>query len=154
MSYSSTTKSGRKELNKGKKKNDKLSSRRSLKSADNEWISIQNSEKEKRYDFVGYDLSDLRVQISNQKKTFFSADDTLVQVNLENWLYKSKRLYISVTLNGYTLRLSRRIDIQENIEILHLTSRLGIVVTFQMSLNFPGKSLIVILFIIMIRIRN
>lgn len=144
MSYSSTTKSGRKELNKGKKKNDKLSSRRSLKSADNEWISIQNSEKEKRYDFVGYDLSDLRVQISNQKKTFFSADDTLVQVNLENWLYKSKRLYISVTLNGYTLRLSRRIDIQENIEILHLTSRLGIVVTFQMSLNFPGKSLIVI----------
>lgn len=131
-------------MNKGKKKNDKLSSRRSLKSADNEWISIQNSEKEKRYDFVGYDLSDLRVQISNQKKTFFSADDTLVQVNLENWLYKSKRLYISVTLNGYTLRLSRRIDIQENIEILHLTSRLGIVVTFQMSLNFPGKSLIVI----------
>lgn len=152
MSYSSTTKSGKKDLKKEKKKTDKLSSRRSLKSTDNEWISIQDSEKEKHYDFVGYALSELRVQVSNQKKTFFSADDTLVQVNLEDWLYKSKRLYITVTVNGYTLRLSRRIDIQENIEILHLTSRLGIVVTFQMSLNFPGKCRNI--FIIMIRIYN
>lgn len=144
MSYSSTTKSGRRESKKEKKKNDKLSSRRSLKSNDEQWTSIQDIERENRYDFIGYALSELRMQVSNQKKTFFSADDTLVQVDLENWLYKSKRLYITVTLNGYTLRLSRRIDIQEMTEVFHLTSRLGIVLTFQMLLNFPGKNLIVI----------
>lgn len=144
MSYSSTIKSGRRELKKEKKKTDKLSSRRSLKSNDEQWTSIQDIKREKRYDFIGYALSELRMQVSNQKKTFFSADDTLVQVDLENWLYKSKRLYITVTLNGYTLRLSRRIDIQEMTEVFHLTSRLGIVLTFEMLLNFPGKSLIVI----------
>lgn len=131
-------------MKKEKKKTDKLSSRRSLKSNDEQWTSIQDIKREKRYDFIGYALSELRMQVSNQKKTFFSADDTLVQVDLENWLYKSKRLYITVTLNGYTLRLSRRIDIQEMTEVFHLTSRLGIVLTFEMLLNFPGKSLIVI----------
>lgn len=141
-------------MKKEKKKTDKLSSRRSLKSNDEQWTSIQDIKREKRYDFIGYALSELRMQVSNQKKTFFSADDTLVQVDLENWLYKSKRLYITVTLNGYTLRLSRRIDIQEMTEVFHLTSRLGIVLTFEMLLNFPGKSLIVIYLVVIIIIHN
>lgn len=141
-------------MKKEKKKTDKLSSRRSLKSNDEQWTSIQDIKREKRYDFIGYALSELRMQVSNQKKTFFSADDTLVQVDLENWLYKSKRLYITVTLNGYTLRLSRRIDIQEMTEVFHLTSRLGIVLTFEMLLNFPGKSLIMIYLVVIIIIHN
>ncbi|XP_050580372.1 uncharacterized protein LOC126917508 [Bombus affinis] len=126
----------------GKKRNDKSSSRRisSKKSIADEIsplitgkvsLAPPDTEREPVYDFVGYDLERLRVQVTNRKKTFYSADDTLVQVEIDDWLYKSKNLRITVTLHGYSLRLFHRIDGPETNEIFHVTSRIGIILAFQ-----------------------
>lgn len=99
----------------------------------------QTVEKEATYDFTGYDLGRLRVHVTNRKRTFYSADDTLVQVETDDWLYKSKHLQITVTLHGYSLRLFHRIDKPETTEIFHLTGRTGIILAFQKSLASPRK---------------
>lgn len=135
----------------GKKRNDKSSSRRisSKKSIADEIsplitgkvsLAPPDTEREPVYDFVGYDLERLRVQVTNRKKTFYSADDTLVQVEIDDWLYKSKNLRITVTLHGYSLRLFHRIDGPETNEIFHVTSRIGIILAFQKMLAFSRKS--------------
>lgn len=135
----------------GKKRNDKSSSRRisSKKSIADEIsplitgkvsLAPPDTEREPVYDFVGYDLERLRVQVTNRKKTFYSADDTLVQVEIDDWLYKTKNLRITVTLHGYSLRLFHRIDGPETNEILHVTSRIGIILAFQKKLASSRKS--------------
>lgn len=134
----------------GKKRNDKSSSRRisSKKSIADEIsplitgkmsLAPPDTEREPVYDFVGYDLERLRVQVTNRKKTFYSADDTLVQVEIDDWLYKTKNLRITVTLHGYSLRLFHRIDGPETNEIFHVTSRIGIILAFQKMLASSRK---------------
>ncbi|KOX77221.1 Sperm-associated antigen 17 [Melipona quadrifasciata] len=133
----------------GKKKNDKSSSPR--KSVDVETSSLitgkvspgpppDQAEREPVYDFVGYDLGRLRVQVTNRRRTFRSVDDTLVRVEVDDWLYKAKHLRITVTIRGHSLRLSRRIDAPETDEVFHLTSRLGIILAFQ-KLSSPRASM-------------
>lgn len=136
----------------GKKRNDKSSSRGTSprKSVDVETSPLitgkvslgpspDRAERESVYDFVGYDLGRLRVQVTNRRRTFRSADDTLVHVEVDDWLYKAKHLRITVTLRGHSLRLSRRIDAPETDEVFHLTSRLGIILAFQ-KLPSPRKN--------------
>ncbi|XP_043518366.1 uncharacterized protein LOC122533068 [Frieseomelitta varia] len=149
-----TTEEGKKKKKKkrpskgGKKKNDKSSSPR--KSVDVETSPLitgkvspgpppDRAESEPVYDFVGYDLGRLRVQVTNRRRTFRSADDTLVRVEVDDWLYKAKHLRITVTIRGNSLRLSRRIDAPETDEMFHLTSKLGIILAFQ-KLSSPHAS--------------
>ncbi|XP_026669283.1 uncharacterized protein LOC108624922 [Ceratina calcarata] len=92
---------------------------------------VSEIEKEPVYDFIGYDIGTLRVQVTHRKKTFFSADNTLVQVEMDYWLYNSKDLRITVSLRGYTLRLFHRVDKPQANKTFHLTSRTGIILAFQ-----------------------
>ncbi|OAD62033.1 Sperm-associated antigen 17 [Eufriesea mexicana] len=141
---------GKEEPKKGIKRSDKSTGR---KSSAKRSIAVEGSpstmdklsqvkivEKETTYDFIGYDLGRLRVQVTNRKKTFYSADDTLVQVETDDWLYKTKHLQITVTLRGCSLRLFHRIDKPETIEIFHLTTRRGIILAFQKLLTSPHPS--------------
>ncbi|XP_076388543.1 uncharacterized protein LOC105662405 isoform X2 [Megachile rotundata] len=94
---------------------------------------VDTVEKENVYEFVGYDLGRLRVQITNTKKTFYSADGTLVQVEMDDWLYKDKDLRITVTVHDYSLRLFQRINnsARESSKMFHLTTEAGIILAFE-----------------------
>ncbi|CAK9806855.1 Sperm-associated antigen 17 [Anthophora quadrimaculata] len=121
---------------KKKKKSDRSTSPQTVskKSVEDEkkTLSIHSeSKKEVVYDFIGYELGQLRVQITNIKKTFYSADGTLIGIETDDWLYKNKYLRITVTLRGYSLRLFHRINNPETNEIFHLTSKKGIILAFQ-----------------------
>lgn len=96
-------------------------------------LSVHTVEKETDYEFVGYDLGRLRVQIKNTKKTFCSADGTLVQVEMDDWLYKDKDVRITVTVRDYSLRLFQRINngSSESSKMFHLTSGTGIILAFE-----------------------
>lgn len=92
------------------------------------------AEKEASYEFVGYDLGRLRVQVTNRVETFLSADGTLVRAEMDDWLYKNKDLRITVTIRDNSLRLFPRIGTigsREANEVFHLTSKTGIIVGFQ-----------------------
>ncbi|XP_034187492.2 uncharacterized protein LOC117607655 isoform X2 [Osmia lignaria lignaria] len=96
-------------------------------------LSVHTVEKETDYEFVGYDLGRLRVQIKNTKKTFSSADGTLVQVEMDDWLYKDKDIRITVTVHDYSLRLFQRINngSRESSKMFHLTTGTGIILAFE-----------------------
>ncbi|XP_017795503.1 PREDICTED: uncharacterized protein LOC108576939 [Habropoda laboriosa] len=125
-----------KESPKKNKKSDRSTGLRTIskKSTEDEKKSLSiysSGEKEAVYDFVGYELGQLRVQVTNTKKTFYSADGTLIETEMDDWLYKNKDLRITVTLHGYSLRLFHRISSHETNEIFHLTSKTGIILAFQ-----------------------
>ncbi|TGZ58324.1 Uncharacterized protein DBV15_10480 [Temnothorax longispinosus] len=69
-------------------------------------LSSQCVETNGPYDFVGYDLGGLRVQVIHHSKKFLLDDDTSVRVELEDWLHGNRDLRIAVTLPHCTLRLS------------------------------------------------
>lgn len=93
--------------------------------------SSRCAEEGESYDFVGYDLGNVRVQVTHRGKKFLLRDDTSVRVELEDWLYGDLDLRIAVTLRDYTLRLSSAgIGCRRFADTFHLTTKRGIVLGF------------------------
>ncbi|XP_011707217.1 PREDICTED: uncharacterized protein LOC105462379 [Wasmannia auropunctata] len=82
------------------------------------------------YDFVGYDLGGLRVQVIHHSKKFLLDGDTSVRVELEDWLHGDRDLRIAVTLSHCTLRLSSGVSRRHSTDTFHLTTKRGIVLGF------------------------
>ncbi|CAL7944241.1 unnamed protein product [Xylocopa violacea] len=118
----------------------KTASKKSIEKEDSlsftrETSQVLDDQKEAVYDFIGYDLGSLRVQVTNSKNTFCSADGTMVQVEMDDWLYKTKNLRIAISLRGYTLRLCHEIGRPDASRVFHLTSKSGIILAFQKQLT-------------------
>ncbi|XP_018311927.1 uncharacterized protein [Mycetomoellerius zeteki] len=93
-------------------------------------LSSQCDETGGSYDFVGYDLGSLRVQVIHHSKKFLLDGDTSVRVELEDWLHGDRNLRIAVTLLNCTLRLSGRVSHRQSTGTFHLTTKRGIVLSF------------------------
>lgn len=93
-------------------------------------LSSQCVETGGPYDFVGYDLGSLRVQVIHHSKKFLLGDDTSVRVELEDWLHGDCDLRIAVTLPHCTLRLSGGVSRRQSADMFHLTTKRGIVLGF------------------------
>ncbi|XP_077278036.1 uncharacterized protein LOC143906109 [Temnothorax americanus] len=93
-------------------------------------LSSQCVETNGPYDFVGYDLGGLRVQVIHHSKKFLLDDDTSVRVELEDWLHGDRDLRIAVTLPRCTLRLSDGVSRRQSADTFHLTTKRGIVLGF------------------------
>ncbi|XP_024880001.1 uncharacterized protein LOC112459866 [Temnothorax curvispinosus] len=93
-------------------------------------LSSQCVETNGPYDFVGYDLGGLRVQVIHHSKKFLLDDDTSVRVELEDWLHGDRDLRIAVTLPHCTLRLSDGVSRRQSADTFHLTTKRGIVLGF------------------------
>lgn len=132
---------------KGKKSNNNRTSSKKLSIDQESTLNTQNAmtifspDTEPIYDFIGYDLGRLRVQVTNRKRTFYSADGTLVQLEIDDWLYQAKDIRITITLHGCSLRLYHRIGSPETNNVFHLTSKTGIILAFQKLLASRGKSI-------------
>ncbi|KYN12213.1 hypothetical protein ALC57_15610 [Trachymyrmex cornetzi] len=61
-------------------------------------LSSQCYETGGSYDFVGYDLGSIRVQVIHHSKKFLLDADTSVRIELEDWLHGDRNLRIAVTL--------------------------------------------------------
>lgn len=92
-------------------------------------LSSRCVERSESYDFVGYDLGNIRVQVSHRSKKFLLRDDTSVRVELEDWLYGDLDLRIAVTLQDCTLRLSSGVSCR-SADTFHLITKRGIVLGF------------------------
>ncbi|XP_011870230.1 PREDICTED: uncharacterized protein LOC105563332 [Vollenhovia emeryi] len=92
------------------------------------------------YDFVGYDLGGLRVQVIHHSKKFLLDDDTSVRVELENWLHGDRDLRIAVTLRHCTLRLSGGVSRHQSANAFHLTTKRGIVLGFYRNRREPDSA--------------
>ncbi|XP_029173907.1 uncharacterized protein LOC114942652 [Nylanderia fulva] len=90
---------------------------------------ILSSRCEDSYDFVGYDLGSLRVQVIHHSKKFL-LDDTTVRVDVEDWLHRDTDIRISITLQRCTLRLSTGVGRRQSTNAFHLTTESGIVLGF------------------------
>ncbi|XP_043501113.1 uncharacterized protein LOC122523437 [Polistes fuscatus] len=93
-------------------------------------LSLEFAKEDEPHEFVGYDLGNLRVQIDEKRKIFYSEDGTFVRVNFETWLYENVDLRIVVTLSGCTLRLFEKPSDPTNSNVFHLTTNEGIVLAF------------------------
>ncbi|XP_018347830.1 PREDICTED: uncharacterized protein LOC108751859 isoform X1 [Trachymyrmex septentrionalis] len=93
-------------------------------------LSSQCDETGGSYDFVGYDLGSLRVQVIHHSKKFLLDGDTSVRIELEDWLHGDRNLRIAVTLLNCTLRLSGRVSHRQSTGTFHLTTKRGIVLGF------------------------
>ncbi|XP_071562759.1 uncharacterized protein [Temnothorax nylanderi] len=93
-------------------------------------LSSQCVETNGPYDFVGYDLGGLRVQVIHHSKKFLLDGDTSVRVELEDWLHGDRDLRIAVTLPHCTLRLSDGVSRRQSADTFHLTTKRGIVLGF------------------------
>lgn len=93
-------------------------------------LSSQCVETGGPYDFVGYDLGSLRVQVIHHSKKFLLGDDTSVRVELEDWLHGDCDLRIAVTLPHCTLRVSGGVSRRQSADTFHLTTKRGIVLGF------------------------
>lgn len=91
------------------------------------------------YDFVGYDLGGLRVQVIHHSKKFLLDGDTSVRVELEDWLHGDVDLRIAVTLPHCTLRLSGGVSRRQSADMFHLTTERGIVLGFYRNRREPGN---------------
>ncbi|XP_076243922.1 uncharacterized protein LOC143185082 [Calliopsis andreniformis] len=93
---------------------------------------VDGDENGAPYEFIGYDLGRLRVQVTNRVKTFFSADGTLVRVEMDDWLYKNKDLRVTVAIGDNNLRLFRRIaGREETSQLFHVSTKRGIILSFE-----------------------
>ncbi|XP_070163004.1 uncharacterized protein [Polyergus mexicanus] len=92
-------------------------------------LSSRCVEKDESYDFIGYDLGSLRVQVIHYSKKFL-LDDTTVRVELEDWLHGDLHVRIAIILQHCTLRLSRGSDRRQSENTFHLTTEGGIVLGF------------------------
>ncbi|CAL1685299.1 unnamed protein product [Lasius platythorax] len=86
-------------------------------------------ERDGSYDFVGYDLGSLRVQVIHHSKKFLLEDKT-VRVELEDWLHGDSDIRISIALQQCTLRLSTGVGRRQSADTFHLTTEGGIVLGF------------------------
>ena len=93
-------------------------------------LSSQCDETGGSYNFVGYDLGSLRVQVIHHSKKFLLDGDTSVRIELEDWLHGDRNLRIAVTLLNCTLRLSGRVSHRQSTSTFHLTTKRGIVLGF------------------------
>ncbi|XP_029667317.1 uncharacterized protein LOC115237996 [Formica exsecta] len=92
-------------------------------------LSSRCVEKNGSYDFVGYDLGSLRVQVIHHSKKFL-LDDTTVRVELEDWLHGDLHVRIAIILQHCTLRLSSGGGRRQSENTFHLTTEGGIVLGF------------------------
>jgi len=103
-------------------------------------LSSQCVETGGPYDFVGYDLGDLRVQVIHHSKKFLLDGDTLVRVELEDWLHGDRDLRIAVTLPHCTLRLSGEVSRRQSAgTFIHLITTMGIVLSFHRNSRKVGN---------------
>ncbi|KAL6441540.1 hypothetical protein ACFW04_003594 [Cataglyphis niger] len=97
-------------------------------------LSSRYVEKDESYDFVGYDLGSLRVQVIHHSKKFI-LDDTTVRVELEDWLHGDLDVRIAIISQYCTLRLSSGGDRRQSEDAFHLITERGIVLSFCRSKN-------------------
>lgn len=93
-------------------------------------LSSQCVETGGPYDFVGYDLGSLRVQVIHHSKKFLLDSDTSVRVEYEDWLHGDCDLRIAVTLPHCTLRLSGGVSRRQSTDTFHLSTKRGIMLGF------------------------
>ncbi|KAI4504349.1 hypothetical protein M0802_000820 [Mischocyttarus mexicanus] len=108
-------------------------------------LSLEFAKENEPHEFVGYDLGNLRVQIVEKRKIYYSEDGTFVRVNLETWLYGNVDLRIAVTLSGCTLRLFEKPLDPTNYNVFHLTTNEGIVLAFNKQIGLEKKKIFSIL---------
>ncbi|XP_015175806.1 PREDICTED: uncharacterized protein LOC107066065 [Polistes dominula] len=107
-------------------------------------LSLEFAKEDEPYEFVGYDLGNLRVQIVEKRKIFYSEDGTFVRVNLETWLYENVDLRIAVTLSGCTLRLFEKPLDPTNSNVFHLTTNEGNILAFYKQIDLERNKIFTI----------
>lgn len=103
-------------------------------------LSLESAKEDEPHEFIGYDLGNLRVQIVERSKIFNSKDGTLVQVNLETWLYEKVDLRIAITIAGCTLRLYEKLNDRKMPNVFHVTTNRGIVLAFSKNIGKTNES--------------
>lgn len=93
--------------------------------------SLRYAREDEPYKFLGYDIGKFRVQLRTGSERFTSPDDTLVRVDLDEWVYGTSCLGIGIDLRGCFLKVQRTIGDRGNQNLpFNLTTNNGIVMAF------------------------
>ena len=92
------------------------------------------------YKFLGYNLGNLRVQLTSDRKTFTTSDGTVVNVDVDEWLYGKRQIGIGINLPDCFVKLQRIVGDPDSDEIpFHLITGNGIVIALSKSIESQGK---------------